>query len=419
MSKRMAVWLAWSSWTCTLALILPALFLEFLNNPATFWSGVFETLVQLAFATVGALVAARRPQHPIGWLFCVGTLLWACGAGALEYAVYAVITVPGALPGGVWMTWFGGLAQAMGWPLVSTFLLLFFPNGRLPSPRWRPAAWLVMCDLAQLTVVALFGASSQDYRLSSVHNPLGIEFPAAISEPLTAFSYLFDGVTVAICVAALIVRFQRATGTERQQIKWFAYAAVLDLVVYGFIIAAGFLVPAPLRVSIGIQFGRALFVLAVATFPIATGIAILKHRLYDIDLIIRRTLIYSVLTTILALIYFGSVVLLQSVFRGFTGQAPNQFVTVLSTLTIAVLFTPLRRWVQDGIDRRFYRRKYNTEQVLAAFAATCRNETDLDKLTAALVIVVAETIQPTQVALWLCKPVQTAPPSAALSQEVQ
>jgi hypothetical protein len=137
--------------------------------------------------------------------------------------------------------------------------------------------------------------------------------------------------------------------------------------------------------------------------PIAAGIAILKYRLYDIDLIIRRTLQYSALSVLLTLIYFGSVVVLQSVFRGLTGHGQNQFVTVLSTLTIAVLFTPLRRRVQDIIDRRFYRRKYNAEQVLVVFGAAMRNETDLDKLTEALVTVVEETMQPTQVSLWLCK----------------
>jgi hypothetical protein len=198
---------------------------------------------------------------------------------------------------------------------------------------------------------------------------------------------------------SLLVRFRRARGVERQQLKWFTFAAALLAVALVASTVIDNLVSNP-AASAAFEIMQAVAAAGIAT---AVGIAILKHRLFDIDIIIRRTLIYSVLTGLLVLVYFGSVVLLQQLVRSMSGQHQSPLITVVSTLTIAALFTPLRRRVQNGIDRRFYRRKYDAAQVLSAFGVALRDETDLDPLLAQLLKAVEETLQPTQISLWLAR----------------
>ncbi|HEY3232269.1 MAG TPA: hypothetical protein VGJ87_23760, partial [Roseiflexaceae bacterium] len=223
-------------------------------------------------------------------------------------------------------------------------------------------------------------------------NPVGIAGLAGASGFVQGLIEGPFGLTiVAACAISVLVRFRRAQGIERQQIKWFAYAAGVLIVVGTLGTFLPFL-PGLLK--------DVLFTFAVGSLPVAVGIAILRYRLYDIDLIIRRTLVYGVLTAVLALVYLGSVVLLQVIFRALTGET-SQAAIVASTLAIAALFTPLRRRIQTTIDRRFYRRKYDAAKTLAAFSAQLRDEVDLNALTGELLAVIAETIQPAHVSLWL------------------
>ena len=394
MSGRVAGWLAGSMWALAVLAVGLTLLLASLNEPASsFWNTVVLSLVILAFSTVGALVSSHRPENPIGWLFCSGALLWILGELTLEYGVYALITVPGTLPAGAWMAWFGGWARGMGWLLIVAFLLLLFPSGRLPSPRWRPVLWGTVGYIAFFTLVVSLSPASQDFRLAFVRNPLGLELE--IMNLLGGVVYFTLPLLLVVCGTAVIVRFRRSRGDERQQLKWFAYAVAVMIVLFAFWLSSEMTGLVPITTL--------AFTVPLIGLPIAVGIAILKYRLYDIDIIVNRTLVYGTLTVTLAAIYVGGVLLLQGTFRALTGQE-SQLAIVASTLAIAALFGPLRRRVQGFIDRRFYRKKYDAEKTLAAFSAKLRNETDLDALNREVTSVLRETVQPAHVSLWLRPP---------------
>jgi len=370
--------------------MLTLLFASF-NEPASpLWDEVLLPVLILAFATVGALVASYRPENTIGWLFLSGAFVWIVGELTLEYGVYALITDPGALPAGVWAAWFGAWARGVGWSLNVTFLLLLFPTGRLPSPRWRPVLWGVVGFVVLYTLSSWLSPETNDLRLTSARNPLGLE-----SETMGLLYEFVNSTFPLLLVAsgtAVIVRFRRSRGDERQQLKWFAYAVAVMVVVFviWFSFALAGLVPP----------SSLMYEVPLIGLPVATGIAILKYRLYDIDFIVNRTLVYGSLTLVLALMYFCGIVILQRLFVALTGQH-STLAVVASTLLIAALFTPLRRRIQSFIDRRFYRSKYDARTTLEAFSAELRNETDLDALSGDLVGVVRETMQPTHVSLWL------------------
>jgi hypothetical protein len=353
-------------------------------------------LLFVSFATVGALVASRWPKNAIGWIFCWLGLSFSLGSASEEYALYALVTDAGSLPGAegmVWLTaWFGG-------PIVfALFAIVFllFPNGRLPSRRWRPVVWLELVAIVCLVAFAFEPGRLGNLGLVRVSNPLGIQGAAAL---LGTLSWVGFYMTLAVAVAggiSLVVRFRRARGVERQQIKWLAFSGVVFCAVFA---AGPFLWSLPQSPATA-WIWSVLFLAGASTIPVAVGIAILRYRLYDIDVIINRTLVYGSLTVILALVYLGGVVALQGAFRTFTGQE-STLAVVASTLAIAALFNPLRRRIQGFIDRRFYRRKYDATKTLAAFSAKLRDETNLDALNAELMGVIRETMQPAHVSLWL------------------
>ena len=391
MSGRAGPWLAWSLWALTVPTTMLTLFFASLNEPSSSsWDKVLLPVVILAFSTVGALVGSYRPENAIGWLFLSGALLWIVGELTLEYGVYALITDPGALPAGVWAAWFGAWARGIGWFLIVTFLLLLFPVGRLPSPRWRLVLWGAVGFIVLYTLSSWLSPQTNEVRLTSVSNPLGLEYESM------GLLYGFVNITFPLLIVAsglaVIVRFRRSRGDERQQLKWFAYAVAVMTVVFvlWFSFAlAGLVAPSSVMYDV-----------PLIGLPVATGIAILKHRLYDIDLIINRTLVYGLLTATLVALYFGAIVVLQRVFVLLTGQQSTVAV-VASTLLIAAMFTPMRRRIQGFIDRSFYRSKYDSRKTLEAFSARLRDETDLKAVSDDLVGVVRETMQPAHVSLWL------------------
>ena len=371
------------------------LFLVSLNAPSSsLWNtGPVSGLI-FAFSTVGALVASRRPENSIGWLFLWGALVWILGELALEYAVYVLITEPNTFPAGKWAAWFGAWARGVGWFIIVMFLLLLFPNGRLPSPRWRPVLWGVLGYVAFFTFAIWLSPESFDMRLADYEtNPLGLESESMV--PLLDIAYLTFPLLIVTSAAAVIVRFLRSRGSERQQLKWFAYAVAL--MVVAFVVWFAFAV-------LGFASGSALmFTVPLIGLPVATGVAILKYRLYDIDLVINRTLVYGTLTAALALVYVGMVVSLQALFRTLAG-GESQLAVVVSTLAMAALFNPLRRRIQHFIDRSFYRKKYDAARTLTAFGFRLRDETELEVLAEDLVGVVRETMLPSHVSLWLREP---------------
>ena len=399
MSKRLSFWLAWLAWVLFLVITLFTELLSLKNASFELLSDIFYDLVLLIFITVGAFIASRRPENPIGWIICAATLIWSLSDFALEYGVYSLVTVPGSLPVGVFVSLLGSVGRGVGWFLILTFLLLLFPNGHVPSSRWRLLAWLIVGLLIAYPFTLLFDPTpfiNVDSRLAAVRNPLGISGTSALFDHFNTLVNLFLFATAVASIVSILVRFRRAKGDERQQLKWLAYGTVLSLLIIVAIIVVIFT-----NVDIG-PFSSTLFYLPVLIITISAGIAILRYRLYNIDRLINRTLVYGTLTALLALIYFGLVILLQSLVRALTGQiSQTPLVIVGSTLVIAALFQPLRRRIQAIIDRRFYRHKYDAAQIMAAFSATLRHEVDLSLLREHLITVVQETMQPAHVSLWL------------------
>jgi hypothetical protein len=395
-SVRASRWVALSAWAFSLALLVLGLVLAMANRYvenaiATY---TFNLVVAaLAFSTVGVLVAYRQPGNLIGWLLLGIGALYATELFAGNYGVYTLVTNPGSLPGEVVGAWLTSWVWIFGGSLV-LFVFLFFPDGKLPSPRWRPVAWLVLANTVM--AVAPFaldpGLLSEFSERVHVVNPVGIAGSAGLLGMFSRVSFvLLIPISLAL-ILALFVRFRRARGDERQQIKWVAYGvAVFALAV---IIASAW-------PSVdGTLLGGALFLVGFLAIPTAMAVAILQYRLYDIDVVINRTLVYTILTTVLGFLYFGSIALLQGVLIVLTGQG-SQLAVVASTLLIAALFNTLRRRTQSFIDRRFYRKRYDAAKTLEAFGASLREETDLGELNEHLLTVVRETMQPAHVSLWL------------------
>jgi hypothetical protein len=397
-STRTATWLAWALCALSLALTALSLLLLVLNfshpdaHVYDYW--LENTLTAISYAPVGALIASHRPVNSVGWLLCLYGLALSIVHFSSQYAIYTLLAQPNLLPAGEAMAWISSwiLPIIIG---IQVFSYLLFPTGRLPSRRWRWLAWLtVACVVMGVTSSAFsFGANAG---LGPVQNPVGIKgFSNLYGVVLT-----FMSTVLYVAVASLLlVRLLRARGVERQQVKWFAYAAAATIggVTLAYVIPNTIDVPPWFE-----RVGYALNIAVTPAIPVSMGIAILKYRLYDIDLLINRTLVYGSLTATLVVLYFGGIVLLQRVFDVLTGVGEKStLAVVVSTLLIAALFTPLRRRIQAFIDRRFYRRKYDARKTLEAFSAKLRDETDLEALNSELVGVVRETMQPAHVSLWL------------------
>lgn len=344
-------------------------------------------------AFVGGVIAWRRPGNLVGWAILGNALCFSTGEFTRQYAIYGLVTRPGALPfarvlaSPPYWVWFPGVM------CLFVFLPLLFPNGRLPSPRWRGvlrSSVIVGIVMTGLSVVR----PASDETLG-IPNPLGIEALHPFFERVSfAFVVLWLGLGM-LAAVSLILRFRREQGEERQQIKWVAYAMVLFV--------ASTLVNQAFISRYGHDLGPVVLLLGFQGLWFAIGVAIFKYRLYDIDILINRTLVYGTLTAVLVLIYFSSVVMLREILAPLLG-GNNQIAIVASTLAIAALFNPLRRRVQSVIDRRFYRRRYDAQRTLQQFSVRMRDETDLNQLTSDLVNVVERTLQPAHVSLWLCEP---------------
>jgi hypothetical protein len=357
----------------------------------------------LAFPLVGALIASRHPENAVGWL-CLAVGLLFTLSGVFDYYGYYGAGTPGSVPFPVAMAGMSDWIWVPATGLLGTYVLLLFPDGRLPSRRWRPLAWLSGAVIFLLSVGVML-APGRLGNLAGVSKPFGIEG----AEWLTAAAYAVLPL-LPLCMLAsalsLVLRYRRSGGEERQQIKWIAFAASVVVVLYAIVMIVSFVFPEESWTTAGSVWWLNLLTYAVlASFtivPIAVGIAVLRYRLYDIDLLINRTLVYGLLTATLALAYLGSVAATQAIFRTITSQEQlPQLVVVASTLLIAALFNPLRRRIQSFIDRRFFRSKYDARKTLEGFSMKLRDETDLEALNVELVGVVRETMQPSHVSLWL------------------
>jgi hypothetical protein len=399
MSTRATSWLAWSLAGLSLAMFLASVVLYVLahsSQEAPSTGDALRTLLLyvpfLVFPIVGALIASRHPKNPVGWICLAVGLFWMLIAVGDQYEAENTVVID-ALIQATWIPPVG---------LLGIYLILLFPDGKLPSRRWRPLAWLsgVVMVLASLGITFAPGPLEGH---PGVNNPFGLEG----TPPWVATAGIGILLLLPLCMLAsalsLVLRYRHSRGEEREQIKWIAFAASVVGFIYLIAMVSSLFFPlgwggAGTPLWLGLLQDAAL--VSFTTVPIAVGFAVLKYRLYDIDFLINRTLVYGSLTATLVALYFGGIVVLQRVFVTLTGQQ-STLAVVASTLLIAALFVPLRRRVQGFVDRRFYRRKYDARKTLEAFSAKLRDETDLEALNNDLVGVVRETMQPAHVSVWL------------------
>ncbi|MDQ3863586.1 MAG: hypothetical protein M3317_08820, partial [Actinomycetota bacterium] len=401
MSFRGIRFISWTALLVAVVLTLGRIYLSVLNRATdaagtagagAVASALFE-LVVLGLVALGLLVVYRRPQNPVGWIIAGAGFTGLATDFVESYAVYALYTDPGSLPGGEVMAW---LSNWIFIPVIfaaPALLFLLFPTGNLMSRRWRPVLWIVILTTCAAMTSSILQPVLNDPPFEGVVNPLSVAPPRAL---VAMLSFGWPGMAASFLVAgvAMIVRMRRSRGVERQQLKWIAAAAAV----------------LPLASAIGVvgyYLGYNLVGGLAATFSVvpvflAAGYAVLRYRLYDIDVLINRTLVYGSLTLMLLLVYFGGVTATQALFQMLTGQQKlPQLGVVISTLVIAALFNPLRRRLQAFIDRLFYRGKYDAAKTLEAFSMRLRDETNLDALGSDLVSVVRETMQPAHASLWL------------------
>jgi hypothetical protein len=349
------------------------------------WQLVLATIAwYLSFSVVGTIVAARRSANPVGWLLLGIGLTLGLNDFMHYYGTYALIYRPGTLPLGLAVGWVATWNWAIIFPLLP-FVFLLFPDGRLPSRRWRPLAWAAGVCGGLILALTPFRAGTLEY-YPAIRNPVGI---LVFNETFFANLALVYFVLLLLATASLLVRFRNARGDLRQQLKWVAFAGVFLGVV---LLVGPRWLAGPVRVT--------LEILSTSAFNGAIAIAILKYRLYDIDRIINRTLVYGLLTALLATVYGGLVLILGQLFGGI-GTEPPSWVVAGATLTVAALFRPARRRIQQAVDRRFNRRRYDTAKTMDAFAVRLRDQVDLETLSGELLAVVDQTMEPTKASLWL------------------
>src|SRR5918998_4207692 len=352
MGGRAAAWLAWSLVGVSVVLLVVGIsFALMTRSPVPerpTYSSVTLAVLALAFSVVGAIIASRQPRNAIGWLFCGVGVTIGLSSFAGDYAGFWLASGFGRGVLGETAAWFSSWSWTLLVYLPTTFLLLLFPDGRLPSPRWRPVAWCAALGLIGfLAGYTLEPGPLEDF--PRIMNPYGVD--SLILEVIAVADAILASASMVASATSLIVRMRRAGRAQRQQIKWLAYGGALAV---GAVFVGGVI-----SVRIG-EVGYALTSIGLLGVPIFTGVAITRYRLYDIDIVINRTLVYGALTAALVALYLGGVATLQALLRAFTGQEQQpQLAIVVSTLAIAALFDPLRRRIQSFIDRRFYRSKYD------------------------------------------------------------
>ncbi|MEZ4592993.1 MAG: hypothetical protein R3D55_17890 [Chloroflexota bacterium] len=362
------------------------------RNDLVAWFNIVQAglLIPLFSGVLGVLVLHRRVAQLIGWLFMVISLCSAVQTFLGEYAILGAYTRATPLPGTSLAAWIVNFVWIFIYVLL-LYLLAIFPNGRFLSRRWRTATLVVLF----LIVAPLFTAAAIETPMSSAYqiaNPFVTTHSELLYNTLFSIGVPMMPLAVLLVLAAVLLRFRRSQGRERQQMKWLLAGMVLLAVLF----TGGLL----LYLGLDLAFGGVMVNVSVLGPLLGIGVALLRHRLYDIDIIIRRTLLYTAVSASLALVYFGTILLLQTAFSSVVA-ARSPLVIVVSTLISVALFNPLRLRLQTVIDRRFFRQKYDAQQVLAQFAETARDEVAMEQLTAVLLQVVQTTIQPEQISLWL------------------
>lgn len=411
LSDRTLGRLAWAVWWLMVAVIVsgvPLLLVDRQSSPDAWGgSGVVGDLmfagVILTFPLVGLLILRRQPRNTIGWLLQAIGLVWALNGLAENYAVFGMVAEPGSLPGPEFVAAFSeaGWIPAIG--VMGTFLFLLFPDGHLPSRRWRPVAWVCGVTMVLGTVaIMLDPGTMEESPVPNTQNPLGWAAGAPLLNVVLFVVLPLLPLGIVACAASLVVRFRRSVGVERLQLKWLALAGavVAILFVITLLMAA---VSELVAFSDSVDaVARALQLMSLVSFvlvPLSIGIAILRHGLYEVDVVINRALVYGALSATLAGVYLGSVLLLQLILSPVTSQ--SDLAVVGSTLAVAALFRPARRRIQRLVDRRFYRSRYDAGRTLDEFTDRLRHQVDLDAVGADLRDVVDTSVRPAHVSLWI------------------
>jgi hypothetical protein len=365
-TTRAAVRLAWGLWGLALALIAAAQAVNTVQV-ATGEEGILAVL-SLVFITTGAFLAGRRPANPVGWLLLGWGMVMAFGSFSGADVNRGLVRDPGSLPGPSWVGW----AEGVIWhPAFG------------PSPRWRPFAWLVVAVYLTLSLAAALAPGSVELYYPEATPPVRLPV-AGLADAV--FDWLLGGqlLVLATALLSLVLRLRRASGDERQQVKWFVYTVVTVVLVF---------------VTTTLALGGGYLFPLFGLIPVSVAVAVFKYRLYDIDRLINRTLVYGLLTALLIGVYAGLVFLLGSLLDPATGD--SALAVAASTLAVAALFQPARRRVQELVDRRFNRRRYDAARTLERFSGRLRDQVDLDTLSAELLGVVDHTVQPASASLWL------------------
>jgi hypothetical protein len=392
--RRWPAWSAWALWAlAVLGLATVPWFDQLLRQarrPELTQLGASTIPYLLAVviaATVGALLASRRPAHPVGWLLLTLALSVTASGVADGYARYGLVARPGALPAARWVAIYSPATLFMGLVCVG-FVLLLTPTGSLPSPRWRWWARLAAAAPAGLLVALTVGPGLVIPPYEAAVDPVAVPALAGAVRLTIATAFVLTVGGLAVGAWSLVVRFGHARGIERQQLRWIAFAAALTGVA-AVVVLAGMALGATVVLLLGIG-------VCLAILPLATGAAVLRYRLYDLDRIISRTLAYGLLTMLLA----GGYAVVALALGQLLGQ-DSSLAVAAATLTVAAAFQPVRRRIQQTVDRRFNRRRHDAARIIEAFGVRLRDQVDLDALHGELLAVVDQTMQPTQASLWL------------------
>jgi len=396
-ARRIAA-LAWI--ICVVMAVPSAVFLALAperSMPGDIFGGVsgLSFLVQsLAFATVGGIVASRVPENRIGWVFWVTGLVGGASTLAYQYASYGLHVTSEPLAGATAAAW---LPVGTALPGLLGLSLLLFPDGRLPSRRWWPAAAMQLLSIGLLMIAYSLRPGPLDDPFATVSNPLGVPGAGGAIGAALNVGWVLATAGVALGAASTLIRLRRARGVERQQVKLVLAVAAVVAAATALTMLSWYVWP-----DGRLQVRMAVIGLSFTGFPVAAGIAILRYRLYDIDVIVNRALVYGALSATLGASYLAGVVLLQQLFSPFTRG--SDLAIAGSTLAVAALFRPARARVQGLVDRRFYRSRYDAARTLERFSGRLRDEVDLEALGGSLRGVVRETVAPAHVSLWLRGP---------------
>ena len=404
---RGAAWVATGFLPATVLVSVPVDLLRASSSGSSWDSGAVGDytflLVTLSFPLVGFFILRRQPRNRIGWLLAGVGVVWGLGVLADAYSVYGLVVAPGSLPGAGIVAGAAGGSWAPGIGLMGTFLILLFPDGRLPSPRWRTVAWVAAGSIVVLTVtIAVSPGKLDSTSLPPMDNPIGWERGEPALIVLLAVSLPLIPLSILACAFSLVQRFRRSSGTERLQLKWLATAGAFVACLYLTTMIATFTtsdMPWQNGNPVWVDVIQTLSIASFVLIPASIGVAVLRHNLYEIDTVINRTLVYGLLTVSLAAVYIGSVLLLQLLLDPFTAR--SDLAVAGSTLAVAALFGPARKRFQSTVDRRFYRSRYDAARTLDDFASRLRHEVDLDAVAEDLSSTVSDTVQPAHVSLWI------------------